>query len=289
MRFILILSSFLFYSNLSSQDDWDFENKVNKNKLFLDTRVVNGHTVNTLEKKVLDFRITHRFGEIATNQSYRTLFGFDNSTDIRIALEYGINDHFMLGFGRCKGSGPFLEFWDTFLKYNFFTSTNESFKLTFSSKLFYTGMESSSDLSSITRFEKFSHRVSYHSELLIAYQIHPKLAIQFSPGYLYRNLTNYNDDNGLLNIGSVAKIHLFKKVSLMLEHFWIINNNNYRVNNYSHPFGIGVEINTFAHVFQLNFMNSKGLGEGQFLPYTSSKWSNGEFRFGFTIARKFNT
>ena len=75
----------------------------------------------------------------------------------------------------------------------------------------------------------------------------------------------------------------------MLEHFWIINNNNYRVDNYSHPFGIGIEINTFAHVFQLNFMNSKGLGEGQFLPYTSSKWSNGEFRFGFTIARKFNT
>ena len=289
MRFILILSSFLFYLNLSSQDDWDFENKENKNKLFLDTRVVNGHTVNTLEKKVLDFRITHRFGEIATNQSYRTLFGFDNSTDIRIALEYGVNDQFMLGFGRCKGAGPFLEFWDTFFKYNFFTSTNESFKLTFNSKLFYTGMQSSSDLSSITRFEKFSHRVSYHSELLIAYQIHPKLAIQFSPGFLYRNLTNYNDDNGLLNLGSVAKIHLFKKVSLMLEHFWIINHNNYRVDNFSHPFGIGIEINTFAHVFQLNFMNSKGLGEGQFLPYTSSKWSNGEFRFGFTIARKFNT
>ena len=252
-------------------------------------RQVNGHTVNTLEKKVLDFRITHRFGEIATNQSYRTLFGFDNSTDIRIALEYGINDQFMLGFGRCKGAGPFLEFWDTFLKYNFFTSTNESFKLTFSSKLFYTGMQSSSDLSSITRFEKFSHRVSYHSELLIAYQIHPKLAIQFSPGFLYRNLTNYNDDYCILNLGSVAKIHLFKKVSLMLEHFWIINHNNYRVDNFSHPFGIGIEINTFAHVFQLNFMNSKGLGEGQFLPYTSSKWSNGEFRFGFTIARKFNT
>ena len=66
MRFILILPYFLFYLNLSSQDDWDFENKENKNKLFLDTRVVNGHTVNTLEKKVLDFRITHRFGEIAT-------------------------------------------------------------------------------------------------------------------------------------------------------------------------------------------------------------------------------
>jgi hypothetical protein len=38
----------------------------------------------------------------------------------------------------------------------------------------------------------------------------------------------------------------------------------------------------------LNFINSRGIGEGQFLPYTSSSWSDGEFRFGFTIARKFN-
>ena len=72
-------------------------------------------------------------------------------------------------------------------------------------------MESSSDLSSITRFEKFSHRVSYHSELLIAYQIHPKLAIQFSPGYLYRNLTNYNDDNGLLNLEVLLKFTYLRK------------------------------------------------------------------------------
>ena len=54
----------------------------------------------------------------------------------------------------------------------------------------------------------------------------------------------------------------------MLEHFWIINANNYRSNKYTNPFGIGFEINTFAHVFQLNFMNSMGLGEGQFIPYT---------------------
>ena len=75
----------------------------------------------------------------------------------------------------------------------------------------------------------------------------------------------------------------------MLEHFWIINANDYRSNKYTNPFGIGFEINPFAHVFHLNCMTSMGLGEGQFIPYTSKKWSKGEFRFGFTIARKFNT
>ena len=124
MRHFLILFSMFLSFFTHSQENWEFDKKENNVKLFLDTRGVNGHTVNTLEKKVLDFRITHRFGEIGTPQSYRTLFGFDNSTDIRIALEYGITDKIMTGIGRCKGAGPFLEYWDSFLKYNFYTSGN---------------------------------------------------------------------------------------------------------------------------------------------------------------------
>ena len=74
-------------------------------------------TFKTLEKKDFDFRITHRFGNIATSESYRTLFGLDNSSDIRIGFEYGISDKFMLGVGRSKGASPFLEVWDGLLKY----------------------------------------------------------------------------------------------------------------------------------------------------------------------------
>ena len=60
MRFFTAIFSLLFSLFVNSQENWDFENQENKVKLFLDTRGVNGHTVNTLEKKVLDFRITHR-------------------------------------------------------------------------------------------------------------------------------------------------------------------------------------------------------------------------------------
>jgi hypothetical protein len=34
-------------------------------------------------------------------------------------------------------------------------------------------------------------------------------------------------------------------------------------------------------------MNSEGIGEGQFMSYTFGKWSEGRFRFGFTISRHF--
>ena len=83
-----------------------------------------------------------------------------------------------------------------------------------------------------------------------------------------------------------VKIHADFSILWFLANF---NTTEFRKNSYVNPFGLGIEIKTFGHVFLLNFVNSRGIGEGQFLPYTKSKWSKGEFRFGFTIARKFNT
>ena len=55
MRHFLVLFSLFYLSCFQSQENWDFDKKENKVKLFLDTRGVNGHTVNTLEKKSIRF------------------------------------------------------------------------------------------------------------------------------------------------------------------------------------------------------------------------------------------
>ena len=150
-------------------------------------------------------------------------------------------------------------------------------------------MPSSNNPTELTNFTKLTHRFTYHNEILFGFKPSKKITLQISPGFLYRNLVNFQDNNFLPHISSVARIHLFKKVSLILEYYANFNTTEFRKNSYVNPFGLGIEINTFGHVFLLNFVNSRGIGEGQFLPYTKSKWSKGEFRFGFTIARKFNT
>jgi hypothetical protein len=286
---IILLCPFISFGALFSQEEWDF-NKKNQNKpLFLDTRAINGHTVKLLEKNVLELRITHRFGEIATPQSYRTLFGLDNSSDIRVGLEYGIIENFMIGVGRSKGAGPFLEVWDGFLKLGIYKNKERNIKITTSSQFFFTTMPSSNNSTELTNFTKLTHRMTYHNEILFGFKPIKKITLQISPGFIFRNLVNYQDNNFLPHISSVARIHLFKKVSLILEYYANFNTTEFRKNDYVNPLGLGIEINTFGHVFLLNFVNSRGIGEGQFLPYTKSKWSKGEFRFGFTIARKFNT
>lgn len=64
---------------------------------FKSTRLLNGHTVETIKARHLDFRISHRFDRL--NKGVGELFGLDFAT-IRLGLEYGLTDEVTLGIGR---------------------------------------------------------------------------------------------------------------------------------------------------------------------------------------------
>ena len=275
-----------------SQEDWDFgddSDNFTLNPSFNDSRVVNGHSVEVLEEKTLDLRISHRFGSIAVPNAGRTLFGFDNSTDIRIGLEYGITDKLMVGAGRSKGAFPLTEVWDGLAKYKILEQSKKiPFSLCFSSSIFATSMAVSLDSSAINSFQQFSHRLSYYSQLILAYNLKNLITIQLAPGLLHRNYVLFEDQNINFVIGAMTKVKLYKKVSLVAEYYHIMRKTNIiNYTEYLNPLAFSVEIKTHAHVFQLNFTNSRGIGEGQFIPYTKSSWLDGEFRFGFTISRHF--
>ena len=256
---------------------------------FLDTRVINGHSVEVLEDQTLDLRITHRFGDIATYGSMRTLWGLDQSSDIRIGFEYGLKDKFQIGLGRSKGGNVYSEFWDGHFKYKFLTQTKDmpvSASLVLSS--FYTSMRIGSDSTSATYFQKTAHRFSYVSQLIVSKKFGERVSVQIAPSYSHRNFVEYTDQNGLFSLGTALRVGVSEKTSLIAEYYHNFNQN--RTSNgreFSSPLGVGVEIKTFAHTFQMNFMNSRGITEGQFIPLTQSSWLDGEFRLGFTISRHF--
>ena len=271
-------------------DEWDDDEDTEEDvTIFYDTRIINGHSVETLEKGALDFRIVHRFGDIAVNESHRTLFGLDNSTDIRIAFEYGITDDLSIGFGRSKGAGPLAQLWDGYAKYKFFNQ-NAKFPVSLSLSLsgFYTSMQADNSPVSATSFKETAHRFSYYSQLIVARNFGDRVMVQLAPGYLHRNYVAFEDQNSLVTVGAVAKIRVFPKVSFVTEYTYVLRDESNILDiDYYNPLGFGVEFKTFAHVFQLSFMNSPGIGEAQYIPYTGKNWGDGEFRFGFTIARQF--
>jgi hypothetical protein len=271
----------------AKEEDWDEEEEVTH--CFYDTRVINGHSTETLEKGTLDFRITHRFGNIAVPSSGRTLFGLDNSTDIRIAFEYAFTDHFLLGFGRSKGFAPYSQYWDGFAKYGILQQSKKMpVSLTFVTSAFATSMESSTDSTLLNSFFKPAYRFSYYNQLIVARNLYDKVTVQLAPGLLHRNYVAYDDENTNFVLGGMVRYNFYKKMSLLVEYYHMFRDQGLpAAHRYQQALGFALEIKTYAHVFQLSFTNSEGIGEGQFIPYTAGNWLDGQFRFGFTISREF--
>ncbi|MBD3638711.1 MAG: hypothetical protein HUJ25_15265 [Crocinitomicaceae bacterium] len=294
MKTYLFFLAFLLTSLSFSQEDisWDDDEEPTDKSVvsFLDTRVVNGQSTEVLEPKTLDFRVSHKFGDMATAGAYHRLYGLDNSSDIRIAFEYGVFKNFNIGLGRSKGAGPLTEVFDGFAKYKILQQNDKMpLSLTVVGAAYASGAVGDTLSYTVTNYSDFSNRFSYYTQLLVSTNIKDWVTVQLAPGLSYRNLVYNQDQNALFSLGGSLKMRITKKIALLTEYFYTFRNQNtFLGTEFVNPLGFGIEIKTHAHVFQINITNARGFGEGQFIPYTSSKYADGEFRLGFKISRHFN-
>lgn len=262
---------------------------------FSTTRIINGHSVETLNKGVLEFRIEHRFGDFAgTNGGGQTLFGLDNVSDVRFALEYGVTKNFMIGVGRSKGTGnPYRALIDGFAKYRVLHQSTDGMpvSMTVLGVATCSYMKKSTDISQISYYPEWQHRLAYATQVNIARKFGNRLSLSIMPTFVYRNYVGAGDVNGLFSLGAAARINITSTKAIILEYYQNFNSDEVRISNptttYKNSFGIAYEWDTFGHNFTINLTNSKGFVETQFIPYTFEDWMKGQFRLGFSITRKF--
>jgi hypothetical protein len=297
-KLLLILFTFILSSfNSFSQDSLEVEEEYEEPITFSGTRIISGHSTETLLKNTFEMRIEHRFGDIAGNNGGpQSMFGFDNLSDMRIAMEYGITDDLMVGFGRSKGAknspnsiSPYSSLLDGFVKYKILEQKKESkpFSLSVIAGSTFTYMKASIDESQVSYFPKVAHRFAYFTQVNVAKHFGDRFSIALMPTYVYRNYVAANDQNGLFALGGAFRLRLTKRFALLTEYYHNFNNQDLRQNSYKNSLGVALEWFTFGHNFTINFTNSTGLGETQFIPYTAENWTKGQFRFGFCVARKF--
>ena len=257
---------------------------------YLSTRIVNGHSIETLKKGTLEFRIEHKFGDAAGELGgINTLYGLDNATDIRFAFEYGLTNNLMIGVGRSRGSGtPYSALLDGFLKYRILkqNKTLMPVSITYVGTTSYSYMTASSLKTDVAYFPKWYHRMAYSSQLNIAKKIHNKLSLALIPTIVFRNYVAADDQNLLFSLGSAVNYAINSKVNIGIEYYTNYQEENLR-STYQNSLSIGVDWITFGHNFKVFLTNSAGFGETQFIPYTDTDWSKGQFRIGFCIGRKY--
>ena len=270
---------------------------------FKTTKIVSGQTIETVKKRNLDFRVTHRFGNIynstsknALNDAAHNAFGFDNASDIRISFDYGITDKLTIGIGRSK----FREMNDATIKWRFLTQTENNkipVSLCFYGNLGYTSMTTDNLYAGTIRTKtKEAHRLQYLSQLLIAHKINGKISVQIMPTYLHRNFikrqinttNNKEDNNDLFSLGIGGRFKLSKSFALVADYFY--NFSEFQKNNpmaFYNPLGVGIEIETGGHVFHINYTNASAILESNLLTTTNDTWTKGQIKLGFNISRWF--
>ncbi len=293
-RCLLILGLWLYGTAMSlGQDDLLAELSKEQNDIpiyttatFKSTRLVSGHSIETIAAKHLDFRISHRFG--AVNSGFNELFGLDQST-IRLGLEYGVTDRLTVGLGRSS----YEKVYDYYAKYKLLRQSSGSQN----TPVTVTGLLAACTVTQPTmptrQYFNNLERQSYCGQLLIARKFGEKLSLQIAPTVLHRNKSEtLIDANTLYSIGMGGRFKLNRRTSLNAEYYYTLpalrNGDLGRDSQFTNALSIGFDIETGGHVFQLHLSNSKGMTEKALLGQTTGRWSMGDIFYGFNISRVFS-
>ena len=140
----------------------------------------------------------------------------------------------------------------------------------------------------LNSFPKTAHRFANHISLLIGRKFSDRFSLQVIPAYTHRNLVATQDENGLFSLGFATRLQLSKVFGVIVDGTFPFSDIRNSENGYYPALGIGLEVETGGHVFQINLTNATGIMETDYIPNTRSNWGDGEFRLGFTISRLFN-
>ena len=266
-------------TTLYAQDDLldliddGFENTYPVNATFKAKRIVNSQSIEMPKPRILDFMILHRFGSMS-NGAY-DLFGMDEAV-IRFDLKYGLSDRISFGIGRSSLNKTF----DIFTKVKIMSQKTgyRSFPITL---VFFSKME----IETIIKDMSMNDRITYDFQFLLAKKFNRSLSLQLMPTLIHRNLVETNSDShDLISIGVGGRMKMTKRTSINFDTFFPVGQ---RSETYRQGWGIGYDIETGGHVFQLMLTNARGSFESEYIENASGTLKDLDLYLGFNIARVF--
>ena len=253
---------------------------------FKGSRVINGQSVETRRRGELEFIFSHRFGLV--NGGAYTLWGLDESVT-RLGLEYGITDRFGVGIGRTSADKTY----DGYVRYKVLRQRDNGTPVTITAMgtLTYKTFPNEEDDPAAAAELNANKRMAYTAQVMIARKFNTKLSLQVNPIFVHRNYvvneTYENKDDFALAFAGRYKIT--KSMAISAEYTARLNANENVPPTYVRydAVGIGFDIETGGHVFQLLFTNTLGMFERFTITQTDHNFWDGDIHFGFNITRTF--
>lgn len=249
---------------------------------FKGTRLINFHTVETLTKGTLEVRIAHRFGSLSSGAN--NLWGLDGPATLNLHFDYAPTDRLMVGIGRSSDQKVV----DGFLKYRLLRQRNDDQVPVSVTGLFTANVSTITNTAAEGRYQYFNSRMFYLTSLLIARKFGSRFSVQVSPIYTHFNIVdNLADKNDLLSIGGGIRYKISTHSAITAEYLKRLTNYSANSSQYYDVLGVGVDIETGGHVFQLFVTNGYAINEPRTIAYTNTDIGKG-LVIGFNLSRVFS-
>ena len=246
---------------------------------FKTNRVINLHSLENTAAGVMDFKISHRFGQL--NGGFYDLFGLDNAT-LRLGFDFGLTDNIVVGVGRSSLEKTY----DMFSKIKILRQSTGKKNMPITLAIFNSVAVQTLRDSDPDRKTPFTGRLFYTHQLILGRKFSESFTLQLSPTLVHRNLTQTAaEKNTVWALGVGTRYKLSKRVAINGEYIYV-GPDQLRP-GFKNSLSIGFDIETGGHVFQLHFTNSNSMIEKGFITETNGNWLDGDIHFGFNISRVF--
>jgi hypothetical protein len=272
-------------NNVSAQDldallDLETSDQTNyATATFLSTRHINGHSTELMQKKGLDFRISHRFGSFL--EGSEELYGLDGSNSY-FTVDYGLSDRINIGLGRAT----YNKLVTGSLKAKILRQSDGAINMPVTLSVYGAAAATTQTFSNEERNNDFVARLDYVCQLLIARKF-DKVSLQLSPTFVHRNMVETNtESNDLFALGFSGRYKISSIFDISAEYFWVNHANKGSIKYYN-PLSFAVSYQVSHHVFQIIITNSTPISENSVLGKTTGSWLDGDIRLGFNISTVF--
>jgi len=249
---------------------------------------INNQTCQTHDKGYMDMAIQHRFG-LADKAS--DLYGIYAPSNIRLYLGYGITKKLNVGFAPTKNK----QLYDFSAKYKLLEQKTIGMPVTvtvFGNTAIKGGKKET--LNNQDNQYKFTHRLSYFGEVMVARKFNKKISAQVGFHYAHYNMVDSAvayDHHAFYGVSAIARYKFSPQGSFMVEYDHPLNVSNMNAATRPLPnLGLGVEFSTGYHQFQIFVCNTNAILD------QDAKYSNlNDFKnlgtpaylIGFNITRQF--
>jgi hypothetical protein len=237
-----------------------------------------------LPKGQWEMFIQHRFGTFGDG-AYNW-YGFDQSY-MRIGLDYGLGKRITTGMSRSsmnKIADAYVK-WEIPLKSKTWTaslysnvSLNTNHRATISGEPFF-----------------YSNRMRFINTFSVCKNFGDRLIIGITPSLVHVNLAEaMSQSNDIPIMGGYTRLKINNRYALTAEvqrpmgkQFYNVIGGFKNVNQPTSPYvGLGFEIFTAKHMFQLSVSNAQSMNETYYMVNNNGAANFKNFRFGFNIVRR---